>query len=216
MDRSVYMLAALTVAGCGLGTSICPEYSGIVGVGTRWEYSYGLDVATARQWREVVAMDETTGLVTIERGYDSLEDNEDDYARVAVREEYRCDGTGLWLLTEYRYDDEGSLSNTWDYHEPGYLQLPSILKLGITWSADFHLTAIGWDGAEVEVYETHECTAIGEESTSVQAGEYEAIEVEWNPGLMKPPQQWFAKGAGLILWGNLENPDSMELTSYSP
>ena len=216
MHSGAYFMVLFTVAGCSSMNPVCPEYSGIVDVGTRWEYNYGLDDVSGRQWREVAELEVATGLVIIERGWESLEDDEDTYDRVSNRYEYRCDGTGLWLLSWFKYDDDGDVEDIWDVHDPGYLEIPANLGPGTTWSTDFHVTVSTSDGNEAEIYETHECTALSEESISVQAGEFEGIMVEWEPGLIDPPQQWLGLSAGLILWGTLDNADSMQLTSYSP
>jgi hypothetical protein len=214
MQRGAFFIFILAAVGCESMNPVCPEYSGIVDVGSRWEYSYGLDEVSGTMWREVVELDGATGLVTIERGHDSFEDDEDTYDRVSGSYEYRCDGTGLWLLSWFNYDDEGAVEDVWDVHEPGYLEIPTHLSPGTTWTTDFHVTVSSSDGNEAEAFETHECTATSEESISVQAGEFDGIMVEWEPGWIEPPQQWFGLGTGLILWGTLDNANSMQLTSY--
>lgn len=216
MKRGAYLVTFLATVGCDSMNPVCPEYSGIADVGSRWEYSYGLDEVTGQMWREVTELDEATGLVTIERGYDSSEDDEDTYDRVSNSYEYRCDGTGFWLLSMLNYDDDGVVEDTWALREPGYLEIPAYLSPGTSWTTDFHVTVTTSDGNEADFFETHKCTATSEERISVEAGEFDGIMVEWDPGWMEPPQQWLGLGAGLVLWGTLDNDDSMQLTDYRP
>ncbi len=205
------------MAGCDLGPPVCPEYSGIVDVGTRWEYALVYDGERELEtWEEVVEIDRSTGLVVIEQGRDDPADEHDSWDLVQVRHEYRCDGTGLWYLgwTDFWYADEQDtipeVDDSMVIEQPGWLQLPRTVGVGYAWSTEGEWTWTAADGAEATVWVSLDYEVLQEAEVRLASGDYTALEVECEQEGMPPSTGWYAPGVGLVSAGD------KQLTAYTP
>jgi hypothetical protein len=108
---------------------LCPEYSGIQGLGTRWEYEYYDEHSETPRigtyTPEVIAFDEDSGEVTIS-GDEVYEDVGYSFAGTR-RYEYLCDEEGLWERAEYFEGVYSRDSEDEYYYQEGIWEQPAFL-----------------------------------------------------------------------------------------
>ncbi len=192
---------------------ICPAYSGIVGLGTRWEYAYGDGQVTGTFTPEVVTHKADSGAVTVQ-GRDEGAD-EDQGWQISRRYVYQCDEQGLWIrswsLDGVISDEEGENEDRLLFtHDTPALLLPADLAEGDSWSEVFEGDYTYEDGSTSHSAVRYDFEVGPEASLVVPAGEYVALPVTVSTAGSAPYVAWHHQDLGKIQEG------SLSLVSYTP
>ncbi len=191
--------------------SACGAWSGIEGVGTSWSYDVADGDLSGTVDNEITAYDASTGLVTTLSvsaltGVDYSLDS-------TTTSEYRCDGDGMWLLTqytEYAMDYAGTPIDGWtdSSYDPPALLLPVDIAVGDSWTTSYTgVTETSMTDPDT-FSSTVQQTVVEERNVTVPAGTYDTMYVEYTGD--GDGFTYIARGVGQV------KSNITELTSYQP
>ena len=189
----------------------CGAWTGIDGVGATWSYDFADDDIAGTVNNEITAYDGSTGLVTAS-SFSDLTGT--DYTLTSTTtSEYRCDGEGMWMLsqyTEYDMDYAGTPIEGWTdtVYEPAALLIPTDINVGDTWTTAYVGTTTTNMTDATPFESTVEQVVIEEREVTVPAGTYDTMYVEFSGD--GDGFSYIARGVGQV------KSNVTELTSYSP
>lgn len=165
--------------GGGLG-GVCGAYSGVAGVGTRWEFNYQDGQGGGGDYLiEVTSIDGDR----VEQ-VSSLSMTSADFSYSSeTTSQYRCDGEGMFILsstTDYTSVVAGQSYSGWteSTFTGAALILPRQLEVGLTWVSDQSYTYVDSSGSSDSFDVTFNFEVSAEEDVTVPAGTYTALRVE--------------------------------------
>lgn len=165
--------------GGGLG-GVCGAYSGVAGVGTRWEFNYQDGQGGGGDYFiEVTSIDGDR----VEQ-LSSLSATSADYSYSSeTTSQYRCDDEGMFILsskTDYMSVVAGQSYSGWteSTFTGAALILPRQLEVGLTWVSDQSYTYVDSSGSSDSFDVTFNFEVSAEEDVTVPAGTYTALRVE--------------------------------------
>ncbi len=189
----------------------CGPWTGIHGLGSTWSYSFADGDLSGTVDNEITAYDAGTGLVSAESL--SALTGPDYTLSSTTTSEYRCDGEGYWMLsqyTEYQMDYAGTPIEGWTdtTYDPPALLVPDEISVGESWTTRYVGVTETNMSAPTPFESSVVQTAIEEQSVTVTAGTYDTLYVEYS-----------GDGEG---WSNIARDVGQvkssvtELTSYAP